>query len=286
MIHSFSHSNPLEEKCRVIETLLAPHARVALAYSGGVDSSFLAWLLVHVMKKDLRVFLARTSLLSRREHDHALRVVKEIGLPLEEVVLEPLNISEVRQNSPQRCTFCKRAVMQHIMERMDRHLCTILVDGTNAEDMQKVRPGKKALEELGVLSPLAAAGLLKSEIRSLSRQAGLSTWDKPSQSCLATRVSYHTQLTRELLSRIEEAEILLWDLGCRQVRVRVHGELARIEVFPDDFALLLNSDSRENLIKRFHSLGFAHVCLDLTGFESGSWDIRETSVSIERIGPK
>lgn len=272
MIFPFLVPASLEKKCKVLEDVLSPHGLVALAYSGGVDSSFLAWLIRHVMRKELVVFLVTSPFISQRERSGALRVAEEIGLQPEEIVLDVLSIPSVRKNPVERCYFCKREIMSRIKRRAQELECVALLDGTNAGDRKGYRPGHKALHELGVLSPLAVAGLEKAEIRELSRLAGLSTWNKPSQSCLATRIPYGTTLTREILSGVERAEAFLLDLGCKQVRVRVHGDLARIEVDSDAFPILLEGETRDGIVRRCRELGFLYVSLDLAGFRSGSWD--------------
>lgn len=263
---------PLKKKCRAIEELLSPHNRVALAFSGGVDSSFLAWLLVHAFNKDLLPVLIRTSFVSLREHHGALRVADEIGLRVLEMDLKILDIPEVKENSTQRCYYCKRELLTRMSEAARSRQCTLWMDGSNADDDREHRPGRRALTELGVLSPLAAAGLSKLEIRELSRRVELSTWDKPSESCLATRIPYGTPLIGEDLSRVERAEAFLWDMGCKQVRARVHGDLVRLELDPESFPILMNPEVRRGLVSRIHSMGFRYVSLDLAGFRSGGWD--------------
>ena len=269
----FFTSPLLDKKCEALQKVLSPHDSVALAYSGGVDSSFLAWFIRHVLKKELSAFFVLSPFVSRREHNNALRVAEEIGLKPEEIALDVLRVDRVRENSVERCYFCKKEIMTHIGKRARELKCSALVDGTNAGDSKGYRPGHRALGELGVLSPLALAGLEKAQIRELSRLAGLSTWNKPSQSCLATRIPYATPLTPEALSRVEKAEAFLWDLGCEQVRVRVHGgDLARIEVNPEAFAMLFRDDNRSRILRFCRQVGFAHVSLDLAGFHSGCWD--------------
>ncbi|MEM5789079.1 MAG: hypothetical protein AAGU11_17335, partial [Syntrophobacteraceae bacterium] len=149
------------------------------------------------------------------------------------------------------------------------------VDGSHAGDTDSYRPGKRALSELGVISPLAYAGLSKDEIRRLSEQAGLPNWNKPSQSCLATRVPYGDRLSLRLLRRIESAEELLHSLACNQVRVRCHGDLARIEVDCDDFVKIMIPRVRTEIVRAFRELGFSNISLDLAGFRSGSWDEKQ-----------
>lgn len=272
MVFSSNVPPSLEKKCRALEEVLSLHGPLALAYSGGVDSAFLAWFIRHAMKKELVAILAASSFISRKESRNARRVADEIGLSLEEILVEVLGVPSVLENSVERCYFCKKEVLSRIKKRAQELNCFVLLDGTNAEDHKGYRPGGKALRELEVLSPLALAGLEKAEIRELSRLAGLSTWKKPSESCLATRIPYDTPLTQELLARVEQAEALLWDLGCGQVRVRVHGDLARIEVDPEAFPLLLEAQTRRRIIESCRQSGFLHVCLDLAGFRSGSWD--------------
>jgi uncharacterized protein len=275
MTFPFGVPASLEKKCNGLEKVLSPHGPICLAYSGGVDSSFLAWFIRHVLKMEFTAFLVVSPFISRREHRNALQVAEEIGMSPEEIVLDVLGVEAVRDNPAQRCYFCKTEIISRIEKRARDLKCSLLVDGTNAGDRKVHRPGHKALQELGVLSPLALAGLEKAEIRELSRLAGLSTWNKPSQSCLATRIPYGTPLTLELLSRVEQAEAILWDLGCEQVRVRVHGtDLARIEVNPEAFGILLQEEARNRVARHLRELGFLHVTLDLAGFRSGCWDER------------
>ena len=205
-------------------------------------------------------------------------VARKIELRVEPIFLDPSSIPLVRQNPVDRCYHCKMEVMKQIKRRAEELSCSVVVDGSHAGDRTGHRPGRRALHELGVLSPLALAGLEKHEIRELSRLAGLPTWNKPSQSCLATRFPYGTELTHERLSRVEQAEEILWDLGCEQVRVRYDGETARIEINPDAFHLILDQTTRESITLRFRQLGFIHVTLDLAGYRSGSWDERQGAV--------
>lgn len=252
--------------------MLSSHSRVALAFSGGVDSTFLAWFIKELRMEAFLSFLVVSPFLSGREYQHALRVACEMGVTPEIIDLDALSLPAVRENPVERCYHCKREVMARIRARAQESGCSVLLDGSNVDDQQGHRPGRRALEELGILSPLASAGMRKADIRALSRFVGLSTWDKPSQSCLATRVPYGTPLTRELLSRIEEAEAFLWGLGCQEVRVRYHGDLARLEVDQKAFGTLMEEAARDRIVREFHRLGFLHVSLDLAGFRSGSWD--------------
>jgi pyridinium-3,5-biscarboxylic acid mononucleotide sulfurtransferase len=267
----------LAEKVALILGTFSPHRRIAVAYSGGVDSTFLAWLVQNTPGKEAYAFLVVTPFLSQREHAGAMGVAREIGLLVEPISLDPSSIPLVRQNPVDRCYHCKKEVMKQIKRRAEELDCSVVVDGSHAGDRTGNRPGRRALYELGVCSPLALAGLEKHEIRELSRLAGLSTWNKPSQSCLATRLPYGTELTHETLSRVEQAEEVLWGLGCEQVRVRYDGETARIEINPDAFHLILDQTTRASITLRLRQLGFIHVTLDLAGYRSGSWDERPSA---------
>lgn len=275
----FSTTSLLEERCNRLEGLLTHYGSIAIAFSGGVDSTFLAWFVLRALKRKLFGLFVLTPFVSRREREHAVSVAKEIGLELEEIPLDPTQLDTIRENPLQRCYFCKREIMGRVKERAIELGCSRVIDGTHLGDSTGQRPGIQALQELGILSPLSVAGFLKSEIRQLSRLAKISTWNKPSQSCLATRIPYGTPLTSELISRIEECEGFLLDAGVSQVRVRAHGDVARIEVNPADFALLLRKAIRTQIINHFRRLGFDHVCLDLDGFRSGSMDGRHVELS-------
>ena len=272
MRYPFNIPPALEQKCRALEALLPACEPLAVAYSGGVDSTFLTWIVGNRFHRRVVAILAVTPFLGSSEHDAAVRTAEELGFALEEITLDPSENPAIRENSRMRCYHCKKEIMSAVKRRARELHSQVVMDGTHAEDGSAYRPGRKALAELEIVSPLAAAGFSKSDIRELSRLAGLSTWDKPSQSCLATRLPYGMPITHEQLSRIDRAEMALRVMGFGQVRVRVHGELARIELQPDAFSILLQGDSRETVLDAFRRLGFNHVCLDLAGYRSGSWD--------------
>ncbi|MFZ2446001.1 MAG: ATP-dependent sacrificial sulfur transferase LarE [Syntrophobacteraceae bacterium] len=262
----------LEEKCLGIGRAIEGFDHIAVAFSGGVDSTFVAWFILEKLGKRVTAFFADTVFVSAAERENALRTAERLGLPLEVIALNPLDSALVRANPVDRCYHCKKEVFSRILAGAKQSGCHAVVDGSHAGDAGGYRPGKKALAELGIISPLAAAGLVKEEIRRLSREAGLANWNKPSQSCLATRVPYGSPLSFELLQRIEKAEDILHGFGCAQVRVRCHGDLARIEAEEPDFAAIFALETCKEILRRFAALGFAHVTLDLAGFRSGSWD--------------
>jgi uncharacterized protein len=180
-----------------------------------------------------------------------------------------LDVKEFVQNGPDRCYHCKLDLFKKLRARAQTENIPHVLDGTTADDTGDYRPGRKALAEIQVLSPLLEADLHKSEIRQLSRQMGLETWERPASPCLASRIPYGETVTKEKLQQVEAAENYLRLLGLRQVRVRHHGALARIEVLPEDLAALAGKH-REKLVKELQALGFAYVTLDLAGFRSGS----------------
>lgn len=259
----------LRNKCRELERILSSFGRIGIAFSGGVDSTFLAWFAKDKLGDSTTLFYVNSPFISAREHKSALHAAHWLGLRLE--ILD-LDSPEVRDNPVDRCYFCKKEVFGRILARARELGIGTIADGSHAGD-SGYRPGKKALAELGIISPLAKAGFDKNEIRLLSRNAGIPVWNKPSQSCLATRVPYGKLLTKELLAKIEKAEDYLAIIGCVQIRVRVHDDLARIEAAPADFDLLVSADIRLRVSEHFGKLGFTHTTIDLAGFRSGSWDI-------------
>lgn len=261
----------IRDKYRELEQLLSRPKRIGVAFSGGVDSTYVAWFAGRRLGKPTVLFFADSPFVSARDRSCANRTADWLGLDLEVLDLDPLQVAEVRSNSADRCYHCKKAIFERILARAAEMGCDTVADGSHAGE-SGYRPGKRALEELAVMSPLALAGLVKDDIRLLSRSAGIPNWNKPSQSCLATRAPYGTTLTGELLRRIEKAEECLFDLGCSQVRVRVHGDLARIETAQEDILLLATYTNRQEIVRRLSELGFVHVALDLAGFRSGSWD--------------
>lgn len=271
-IAAFSLSPEIEEKCRRIARQIESWETIGVAFSGGVDSGFLVWLLAHGFKKKVFALLADSPLLPRREKQAARSLTAAMGISLHEVPVNPLAVEVVRSNHPNRCYHCKHALMGALLDAARKLSCDALVEGTQADDEGKHRPGRKALMELGIASPLARAGFSKEDIRSLARRAGLSNWDKAPQSCLAARIPHGMEITTETLHRVEAAEEILWNWGCRQVRVRAHDRLARIEVAIEDFAYFQDKAFRMETFLAFRELGFHHVTLDLAGFQSGSMD--------------
>jgi pyridinium-3,5-biscarboxylic acid mononucleotide sulfurtransferase len=252
---------------------LAPYDRMAIAFSGGADSTFLAWFATKALLKDVLSVLILNPLASDRENQAARDTAGQLGLVYTELKVNVLIHDDVANNSRNRCYACKHAMVSALSGFAKLRGYHLVFDGTNADDLSEYRPGRRAAHELGVISPLARAGISKATIRELGRLVGLPNWNKPSQACLATRVPYGCGLTSELLERIERAEAYLLDLGCTQVRVRTHDRMARIELSPEEFRKLFEPAVRRRLVEYFNELGFIQVSLDLAGYRSGSADV-------------
>jgi len=252
-----------------LEKFFDPLQKVAVAFSGGVDSTFLLAFAASILPRNTLGVTAKTPLQTDEEIKHARMLAKTLGVSHLIVPFSPLNDRNFTQNNPKRCYFCKKGLFSVLKKSAQEEGYLILLDGTNADDMQDYRPGKKALEELGIKSPLQESGIGKECIREMSRKWNLPTWDLPSNACLASRIAYHTQITGNLLKRIEKGEKILKGYGLSRVRLRVHRNLASIEVAPSDFPTLLSENIRESLFSQIGNLGFSFVTLDLEGLVSG-----------------
>lgn len=235
------------------------HPRAAMGFSGGVDSSYLLWAAVHA-GADVRPYFIKTAFQPAFELEDALRLGRELGVEITVIEADILSDDAVAANPADRCYHCKTALFGLVRGRAAADGYDLLIDGTNASDDAGDRPGMRALKELEVRSPLRECGLTKPEIRRLSKEAGLFTWDKPAYACLATRVPAGQRLTAELLSRVERAENTLFDLGFTDFRVRVYHGAARIQVKPEQLALAL--ERREDVLARLLP-DFEAVLLDL-----------------------
>jgi len=262
---------PLGEKERTLQALLRGYGRVAIGFSGGVDSTLLLRVALDVLgPENVLAVIADTPSMPRKEFLEALKLADTMGAACE--VIDPDELSDPRYaaNPADRCYFCKKHLFVGIAELAARRGFGIVLDGNNADDVGDYRPGRRAAQELGVRSPLMEAGLTKAEIRTLSAQAGLPTADKPAMACLASRIPYGTPVTAEVLRQVERAEEALRDAGFVQCRVRHHGEIARIEVAVDELPRLADSDLRELVVRRVKEAGYRFVTLDLQGYRTGS----------------
>ncbi len=243
---------------------------VLVAFSGGVDSTLLLEAARQALGKNAAAATAEAPIFPERERGHAVRSARDRGISHILFEFNPMEIRGFRENGPERCYHCKKAMAVELSGVARSRGLAAVVDGTNLDDLKDHRPGIKAAREAGILSPLAEAGLGKDDVRRLSRELGLETWDLPSKACLASRIPYGTAVTPDALRRVAQAEAFLEEAGIRQVRVRDHGGLARVEVPPEDIHRLMDTGFRERLASRLRGLGFRYVSLDLEGYLSGS----------------
>ena len=260
----------LASKQALLDEHLRALGRTLVAYSGGVDSAFLAWAAHQVLGGNMLAVIADSPSLARTQLADATAFAGEQGIPLEIIVTRELDRPEYSRNDAARCFHCKDELFTTMEEFRSRRGFDSIAYGVNLDDQGDFRPGQKAAEQHCVAAPLRQAGLTKQDIRGLARAAGLRIWDKPASACLSSRIEYGREVTRKALSVVEQGEDALHALGFRQVRVRHHGDIVRIEIARDELTRALSPEMAAEFIRVFKALGFKFVTLDLEGFRSGS----------------
>jgi uncharacterized protein len=260
----------LAEKQARLVARLAEFESLVVAYSGGVDSAFLAVAASRALGDRLLCVTADSPSYPRRHRDLAERIAREFQLPHEFIETSEMERPEYRANPANRCYYCKTELYEHLSALAAARGFAAIADGSNADDRGDYRPGRQAAREFGVKSPLDDANLTKAEIRELSRRAGLPTWDEPASACLSSRIPYQSEVTVGKLSLIERAEDALRRHGFRVCRVRHHDTVARLEIGRDEMALALDPAISEALVKELKAIGYQYVCLDLQGYRTGS----------------
>ena len=258
----------LNKKLENLDAVLKDLKSFVIAYSGGVDSTFLLHRASEQKKLKVAAVTIRTSYIPKREIDEAAEFCNTNGI--NHIILDVSFPEEIRHNPIERCYLCKKLLFAQIKSFADKNGYNYIVDGTNADDNDDFRPGLKALAEMGIRSPLMESGLVKHEIRELSRKAELPTWDKPAYACLLTRIPYNTIVTENDLKMVEKAEQFLFEKGFPGTRVRIHGDVARIECMPGYINKIIQEPERDHIIENLRKIGFRYISLDLEGYRTGS----------------
>lgn len=261
----------LEVKTKKLKEIFQSMEKVLVAFSGGVDSTLLLKMARDTLgSENVLAITARSPLYPERELKEAERIVQAMGVKHLLIESNELDIPEFSKNPPDRCYYCKRKLFEELLNIAKKEGISFVVEGSTLDDDQDHRPGKTAIQQLGIRSPLKEALFTKAEVRELSKRLDLITWDKPSFACLASRFPYGEEITEDGLRMVGEAEDFLIELGFKQVRVRHYGDLARIEIYPEEMGRLMDGVLREEVVERLKAIGYKFVTLDLQGYRTGS----------------
>lgn len=265
-------TSELQQKLDALKKILAGYGKVAVAFSGGVDSTLLLAVAHDVLGEGAFAITSRSCVNPAREFAEAQDFCRQRGIRQVVVDSDELQVPGYAENPPDRCYLCKKDLFTRLMQVADAE-GAVVAEGRNLDDDGDYRPGTRAIEELGIASPLHQAGLTKADIRVISRHLGLPTWNKQSFACLASRFPFGDRITAEGLQRVDKGEQYLLDLGFHQVRVRIHGDVARIEAAPDELDALYAASREPGFTAFFHEIGFKFVTLDLDGYRTGSMNV-------------
>ena len=261
----------IRKKHESLKAIFKDMGKVLVAFSGGVDSTLLLKVAQETLgNDDVLAVTALSPLYPERELNGVKRLVQALGARHRLIHSNEMEIPGFSKNPPDRCFYCKSKLFEELLDLAKEEAIPFVIEGSTLDDDRDHRPGKRAMQELGIKSPLKEAGFVKAEVRELSRALGLPTWDKPSFACLASRFPYGEEITEEGLKRVDQAEDFLFGLGFKQVRVRHYGNLARIEVLTEEMGRLMNGSLREEVVNHLKGMGYRYITLDLQGFRSGS----------------
>ncbi len=264
------YKDELERQYGQLKDRIASEGKAAVAFSGGVDSVFLLYAAKEALENQVLALTVCLQAVPKKELSEAKKFCRHQGIRHQVIDVDEFSIDGFADNPPDRCYRCKKTLFSKMLQAAWSEGIPVLMEGSNVDDMKDYRPGLRALQELQIVSPLKECGFTKEKIREMSKRLGLPTWGKPAMACLASRFVYGERITPQKMRMVEEAEAYLDDLGFAQRRVRMHGNLARIELLLEDFPRMMGEETYEQVQRRFSELGFSYVTLDLKGFESGS----------------
>ncbi|MCG9127338.1 ATP-dependent sacrificial sulfur transferase LarE [Candidatus Poribacteria bacterium] len=276
-------STTLQTKIDHLYECLRNYEKVIVAFSGGVDSTFLAEASQHALGEKALAVTAISDSYPIREMKAAQEIAKQIGIRFETVNTQELDLEGYASNPTNRCFFCKTELFDKLRPIAEKYNVGTIVYGAIPDDVGDHRPGMDAAKQMGIQAPLIDVDLTKDEIREISKVWDLPTWDKPAFACLSSRFPYGMRITRELLRQVDAAEQFLYDMGIRQFRVRHHGELARIELEADEMNRFYKKETRDQINEHFYTLGYTHVTLDLQGYRSGSLNEGVTKTQVRQV---
>ncbi|MEN8904874.1 MAG: ATP-dependent sacrificial sulfur transferase LarE [Clostridiales bacterium] len=260
----------LYKKLNQLKEFIKSKKKVLIAFSGGIDSTFLLKVAKDVLGRNLLAVYINFSVVSEDDFNFVLDYTKSLNVELKVINIDELKIHKFAENPVDRCYYCKKTLFEKIIEFAKLNNYKYIFDGSNFDDLKDYRPGEKALKELNILSPLKDFKFTKEEIRFLSKSMEISIWNKPSEPCFASRFPYGVTITKKGLNMVKEGEKILKDLGFTQVRVRYHGDIARIEILNKEFDLMFKKEIMKTINSKFMQVGFKYITLDLKGYRMGS----------------